>query len=202
MYQPNRIGPHAIHDPDTYPPNWPTEWDQNLDASAHEYNEKYPQLRDGTVVEVFQEVVWSCPATTSLAANKAHSWGVALNGEDLSNLMPLLTVASAISSPLTGQVTLETWIGRTEAPTVSAARTKANKVFSWFPLGCAAGGAHCWKGSLVLQDSALDGYGTNPLIAGVTLYNGASTKVDLPGLQVALSFHRFTSQLEVFDPKR
>lgn len=201
MYQPNRVGPHPIKDLDIDNAVWDPAWSPSLASSVHDYGTKFVQLEDAFIPELYSESTWSCPSSSTLPSSSAHSWGVIVSGEPVNNKMPLFSLsANGLCCTQTVTIGFEVFIGRLEgAP--SADRTKVNEVKSW--LMVATGNRHVsYNGSLVPQDELGDGFGNNAVIAGITVYNFAATDLELAGIQLSIGLHRFTTQLEMLDPKR
>lgn len=216
MYKPDRIGPHLITDLDLagmndFPTTWKTATNYNLVDS--DLWERHPNFRTATVRDDFDTWTQVPDVTMNVAADKAVSWAVAINGEAPSDEGTLYSVQACgiagISSGGGLALPWEVWIGRLDAATPDITRTAQNNaVTNYRPLPASqtwnidASGIWC-NLSAIHVDSADDGHGSNPIVAGITLFNiHASAAQALNFLSVNINIHRYAAELPIFDPVR
>lgn len=203
MYQPNRIGPWPIRDLDVDNPAWPAEWETSLSGASHDADEKLPQVKDSIVRDNHSEVTWSHKGVTSLPANKCFSIGACVNGEAINGLSPLFSLSVAYCSPITsGFCGLTVWYGRNSLNQASDGRGRSNPLQTWTNVASGSVRHVYYNGSFIMQDEDADGFGVNPVFAGLTIMNPSASALDLPMMQVTVSLHRHATQLQIFDPKR
>ena len=215
MFRPDRIGLRTspIVDLDLARLAWPTEWNTNLDAvDAVRGSAPAPHFRSATVREDFDQLSVIGEGSVSFASDQHFSLGVAIDGEALNELGVRYSghigaYVSLDSASL--EVGIVGWIGRLDASSVDVARGAANNLVSnpiYLP-GRNAGPSHIsigysWEGTVLAVDQAEDGFGSNPVVLGVTLQNNDSAATSLAHLNISLSLFRWASDIQVFDPNR
>lgn len=215
MFRPDRIGLRTspIVDLDLARLAWPTEWNTNLDAvDVARGSPPGPHFRSATVRDDFDQLSVIGEGSVSFASDQHFSLGVAINGEDLNELGVrysghISAYASLDSASL--EVGVAGWIGRLDSSAVDVARGAVNNAVSnpiYLP-GHNAGPSHInigysWEGTVLAVDQDEDGFGSNPVVLGVSLYNNDSAATSLAHLAISMSLFRWKSDLQVFDPNR
>ena len=207
MYEPARVGPFALANPDlNLNLGWPTEWLTDFGGAASGITQCAPQFANGNINERHFHVTWQYSGTgVTLAAKSSMSFGVAVEGSSLNNQAMTYTLSSSVgvTHDKDGGCLVDTFFGRLNSATVSMDRNSSlNSVPSFAVLSCGSGGlsncANSVQQVLGIGDEGQQ-FGTNPIIMGVRLLNVGSAVLSFSHIVVSTGLHKYQSAISSYE---
>lgn len=219
MYRPNRIGPYGIFDLDFSQPAWPSEWlstgtnFDNVDNSVASL--PAPHFHVSTVRDDYQQLYWNKQSSQScsLAASNQIAFGASISGVHENDKPMLYTGSVDVSvtvSETTPYLSGQVFCGKLASATVDVSRVAANNGINTMTLlpcryyssqrGMLRFG---WEGSFIKADYAANGFGSFPVVLGVSLKNmSGANAVTFLDIQVACHLFRYSKDVDTFEPNR
>ena len=210
-YHPNRVGPFPVFDLDASTPFWAGTFEPSF--TSHSSNVIAPAFDTDVVEELTAQAQWHRAANSSLTAGQAWSVAVSVNGEAKNNIANMFSFnISWCTSWENAEISAMAFVGRLTSGTISLDYTQTlNDCGTWWQLPARQSHAKLntytqvsgnYQGSILNRDTKADGYGSNPIVAGVCFYNRGAAAADAYLIDVSMNIQKYVSAIDGYDPLR